>query len=54
MDNKHLIASAGMMLTNGDIYVTEVWLGDWDSPDNWREVTEEEALTASELDHEIV
>jgi hypothetical protein len=30
------------MLTNGDIYASSVRLGDWDSPDNWHEVTVEE------------
>ena len=30
------------MLTNGETYAVEVWLGDWDSPDNWREIPREE------------
>ena len=34
----HLIAEEGMMLTNGEIYSTEVWLGRLDSPENWREI----------------
>lgn len=45
MDNRHLIAAEGMVLTNGEVYVTELWLGDGDSPDNWREITKEEAAT---------
>lgn len=51
MDNRHLIASEGMLLTNGDIYASEVWLGDGDSADNWREVTKEEyqALQEAQL-----
>lgn len=43
MDNRQLIASEGMVLTNGEVYVAEVWLGDWDSAENWREITQEEA-----------
>lgn len=42
MDSRHLTASEGMMLTNGETYAVEVWLGDWDSPDNWREIPREE------------
>lgn len=48
MDNRHLIAAEGMMLTNGDVYVTEVWLGDWDSADNWHEITKEDATALQE------
>jgi hypothetical protein len=43
MDNRHLIAAEGMVLTNGEIYVAELWLGDGDSVDNWHEITREEA-----------
>ena len=38
----HLIADEEMTLTDGETYSTEVWLGKLDSPDNWREVPEEE------------
>ena len=43
-----IVASEGMMLTNGEIYASSVRLGDWDSPDNWHEVTvaEYEAVMA--------
>ena len=37
-----LIASDGMILTNGEAYGKEVYLGTGDSPDNWYEITEEE------------
>lgn len=47
MENRHLIATDGMLLTNGDVYAIEVWLGNGDSADNWREVTKEEALIAT-------
>jgi hypothetical protein len=35
-------ADEGMMLTDGNIYASSVRLGDWDSADNWHEVTKEE------------
>lgn len=34
----HLIADDGMILTDGETYSTEVWLGKADSPENWKEV----------------
>ena len=37
-----LVASDGMVLTNGETYGTEVYLGTSDKPDNWTEITEEE------------
>ena len=37
-----ITASEGMVLTNGENFATVVRLGDWDSPDNWHEVTVEE------------
>ena len=37
-----LTASKGMVLTNGETYGTEVYLGTGDSVDNWHEITEEE------------
>lgn len=42
MERKHIKASEGMMLTNGDVYAIEIDLGDWDSPDNWQEIPIEE------------
>ena len=39
-----IVASEGMMLTNGEIYASSVRLGDWDSPDNWHEVNVEESM----------
>lgn len=48
MDRLHLIAADGMVLTNGDVFAAEVWLGDWDSPKNWREITQEEATELQE------
>ena len=37
-----LIASEGMVLTNGETYGTEVYLGTGDKPENWTEITEAE------------
>lgn len=39
---RKLTASSGMVLTNGETYSKEVYLGCNDSPDNWHEITEEE------------
>ena len=45
-----LIAEDGMVLTNGNTFGKEVYLGSGDSPDNWREITDEEA---KELQEEV-
>lgn len=37
-----LIASDGMILTNGTDYGREVFLADTEKADNWHEITEEE------------
>ena len=37
-----LTAGEGMTLTNGETYGKEVYLGCNDSPDNWREIPEED------------
>lgn len=39
---RKLEASDGMVLTNGEAYGKEIYLGKNDSPDNWYEITEEE------------
>lgn len=38
-----LEADEGMILTNGEIYSTEVYLGIYDSPENWHEIPASEA-----------
>lgn len=51
MDTRILIASPGMVLTNGETYSTEVYLGCNDKPENWHEITDaeyEEILKAQE------
>ena len=38
-----LTPSEGMVLTNGETFSTEIYLGKNDSKDNWYEITEAEA-----------
>ena len=38
-----LTASKGMVLTNGQVYACQVYLGLGDHPDNWHEIPEAEA-----------
>lgn len=42
MDRKVLTASEGMLLTDGTIYVKRIELGDWDSAENYTEISLEE------------
>ena len=39
---RKLTASDGYVLTNGDVYGKEVYLGVNDSADNWHEITDAE------------
>ena len=39
---RKLTASDGMVLTNGEAFGKEIYLGVNDSADNWHEITEEE------------
>ena len=50
-----LTASEGMTLTNGEAFGKEVYLGCNDKPENWREITNEEAekLQAEALENEV-
>ena len=51
---RKLTASEGMMLTNGEIYGKEIYLGVNDSPDNWHEVTVEEyEAKMAEMESEV-
>ena len=38
-----LTATEGMTLTNGETFAKEVYLGSEDNPENWNEITDEEA-----------
>ena len=40
MERIKLIASEGYVLTNGEVYGQEVYLGIYDSPENWHEITD--------------
>lgn len=37
-----LIADEGMTLTNGETYSKHVYLGKWDSAENWWEIPDED------------
>lgn len=39
---KKIIAEEGFILTNGEAYGKEIYLGKNDTPENWREITEAE------------
>lgn len=39
---RKLTASEGYVLTNGDVYGKEVYLGIYDSAENWHEITDAE------------
>lgn len=47
-----LTPSEGMVLTNGETYSTEVYLGKNDSADNWHEITVEEYEKVLEKERE--
>lgn len=48
MNRLKMEATDGMILTNGETYGREVFLGSGDSPDDWWEITETEYLAAVE------
>ena len=48
-----ITANEGMVLTNGKNYATVVRLGDWDSADNWHEVTVEEYEASLALSEQV-
>ncbi len=39
---RKLTAAKGMILTNGEAYGKEIYLGKLDDPENWHEITDEE------------
>ena len=45
---RKLTANDGMVLTNGESYGKEIYLGKNDSPENWREISEKEYNAISE------
>lgn len=51
---RKLTANNGYVLTDGDTYGKEVYLGKNDKPDNWREITDTEyaEILAAQLTEE--
>ena len=49
---RKITANEGMVLTNGESFSKEVYLGVNDSPDNWHEITEEEYNTIKEAEEQ--
>lgn len=43
IEMRKLTAAEGMTLTNGETFGKVIYLGCNDSPDNWREIADEEA-----------
>ena len=54
MDRAVLTASEGMLLTNGTIYAKRLELGDWDKPENYREVSIKEYEKMLEAAAEVI
>ena len=51
---RKLTADDGKVLTNGEAYGTEIYLGKDDSPENWHEITTEEYETVrAEMEKKI-
>jgi hypothetical protein len=50
---RRLTAAEGMTLTNGEAFGKEVYLGINDSPDNWHEITDEEATAIEQAKLEV-
>lgn len=51
MERIKLTASEGKVLTNGEAFGKEIYLGIYDSPNNWHEITdaEYEAILAEQM-----
>ena len=54
MSRVKMKATEGMILTNGETYGREVFLGTGDSPDNWWEISEREYTAILEKQAEEV
>ncbi len=48
-----LTASEGYMLTNGEVYGKEIYIGTKDAAENWQEITEEEAKKLQEQEASV-
>ena len=42
IENNVLTADEGYVLTNGEIYATQIYLGIYDNLNNWQEISENE------------
>lgn len=51
---RKLTATEGYVLTNGETYSKEIYLGVNDSPDNWHEITEEEYAEVLKAEEEQI
>jgi hypothetical protein len=47
MELRKLTAADGYVLYNGEIVTKEVYLGCNDSPENWKEIPEDEAVSVT-------
>lgn len=54
MSREKKIAPEGMVFTNGETYGKELYLGKFDKPENWHEITEAEADKLFNTVHEEV
>lgn len=50
---RRITANTGMVLTNGEVYSKEIYLGVNDSPENWWEITDEEYAEIEEKEASI-
>ena len=51
---RKLIAENGMTLYNGEVLGKEVYLGKYDDPENWQEISDEEADAIRAKNNEIL
>lgn len=50
---RKITANTGKVLTNGEVYSKEIYLGVNDSPENWWEITDEEYAEIAEKEERI-
>lgn len=51
---RKLIASDGMILTNGEAYGKEIYLGCNDKVENWHEITDEEYAEILKVEEDML